>query len=221
MAGPAVTLHDQTAALELLRRAFPPKQVGKIPASQGRPALDYVGHAAVTDRLIAADPDWTYTIDHEFQHGQSFWIRGTLTVHGVSRVEYGEGKNPLEAVSHFIRRSAMRFGVALDLWSKEELQTSADLEPRSTVADAPRPGMGEADGGAVPYGEGGTAPSHDDGAVPPVEYDKSDLSFHPNKPHDTKPSPDFPGYLMCTKAPCPYWEYVGSEDRRVEETKPV
>jgi len=125
------------AALTHLKVPFDRKQISKLPASAGRPALDYVNHAHVTTRLNAYAEDWTYTVDEQFQHGGQFWIRGTMTICGVSRVEYGQGKNPLEAASHFIRRAAMRFGVGTDLWAKEELEPAASAAPvLATVSGA-------------------------------------------------------------------------------------
>ena len=41
-----------------LRKPFPKGAIGKIP--KGGMQLDYVGHAAVTDRLLAVDPAWTW-----------------------------------------------------------------------------------------------------------------------------------------------------------------
>ena len=117
-----------------LRKPFPPDQIGKIPASKGRPALDYVGHAAVTDRLNKIAPDWTYTVDNMSAAGDTVWIRGTMVIGGVSRVEFGDGKDPKEAVGNFIRRGAMRFGVAIDLWSREELDTSDAAHVAGTQA---------------------------------------------------------------------------------------
>jgi hypothetical protein len=113
-------------SFEGLRKEFPPEQIGKLPAvyrdgKLKRPALDYVGHAAVTDRLNQEAPNWTYTIDHTFTHDESVYLRGTMTIDGISRVEFGAGDDPKKAISDFIKRGAMRFGVALDLWSKEEL----------------------------------------------------------------------------------------------------
>jgi hypothetical protein len=94
--------------------------------------LDYVGHAAVTQRLLAVDPGWTWepvafddrglpAID---QNG-GLWIR--LTVLDVTRLGYGHadgkgGGNALkEAIGDAIRNAAMRFGVAIDLWHKGTL----------------------------------------------------------------------------------------------------
>ena len=101
-----------------LREPFPPAQIGKIPASNNRPALDYVGHAAVTDRLNAWAPGTEWTIDREFTHGGAYWVLITMTVGGISRQEYGDGKDPKEALGNAIRRGAMRFGVGVDLWSR-------------------------------------------------------------------------------------------------------
>jgi len=50
------------------------------------------------------------------------WIR--LTIAGVTRPGFGCGKNAREAISDAIRNAAMRFGVALDLWAKEDLHVS-------------------------------------------------------------------------------------------------
>lgn len=109
---------------ESLRKPFPPEQIGRIPASNGRPPLDFVGHAAVTDRLNKVAPGWTYGILERFGTGNSVWVHGWIQVGGIRREEYGDGKDPKEAIGNFIRRAAMRFGVAIDLWSREELETS-------------------------------------------------------------------------------------------------
>jgi len=127
-----------------LRKPFKPEQIGKLPATSKRPALDFVGHAAVTDRLNKIAPGWSYAIDErwdglsvEYAKGvevqvPTFWVRGTMTIGGVSRAEFGDGKDAKEAIGNFIRRGAMRFGVAIDLWSREELESA----PMRASADA-------------------------------------------------------------------------------------
>lgn len=111
-----------------LRRPFPPEQVGKLEPAAGsnRPVLDYVGHAAVTDRLLEVDPGWhweplAYTAEGlpALDKAGNLWIR--LTVGGMTRLGVGDGKNAKEQIGDAIRNAAMRFGVALDLWSKEDL----------------------------------------------------------------------------------------------------
>lgn len=120
---------DQAAAL---REPFPASQIGKLPRAGIQ--LDYVGHAAVTDRLLQVDPEWSWepvAFDGEGAplvkyDGQNavMWIR--LTVCGVTRL--GVGIASLKAfelekqlISDALRNAAMRFGVALDLWSRQDL----------------------------------------------------------------------------------------------------
>lgn len=110
-----------------LRKPFPAEVVGKLP--RGGITLDYVGHAAVTDRLLTIDPEWTWeplALDERglpvYDNGGGLWIK--LTIGGVTRLGYGDGKNPKERIGDAIRNGAMRFGVALDLWSKDELEST-------------------------------------------------------------------------------------------------
>jgi hypothetical protein len=151
-----------------LREKFPPEQIGKLPATQKRPALDFVGHAAVTDRLNRVVPDdWTYMIHERFVVDGSCWLFGTFTIGGVSRQEYGDGKDPKEAIGNFIRRGAMRFGVAIDLWSREELEASGELEPGSTVAGSPQAsGMGEPTSGEANTGASSDGAAYGEGVAP-------------------------------------------------------
>lgn len=187
---------DDPKMQEFLRRPFPPKLIGRLPKTPKRPALDYVGHAAVTDRLNAAAPDWSYVVEKEWMVDATFWIRIAITVGGVTRPEYGDGDDPKEAIGNAIRRGAMRFGVALDLWSKEEL-TSATSSPAARSQEVPSGRDGDAGSGAVPAGgdrEGspGAAPS----AGP---YDP-----HPNKPHVLKDSQTLEGARYCIVKGCDY-----------------
>lgn len=91
--------------------------------------LDYVGHAALTDRLLDVDPLWSWepmaTTPEgapQFDKNGGLWIK--LTVCGVTRLGYGsaDGKSGGDAVKEVIgdalRNAAMRFGAALDLWHK-------------------------------------------------------------------------------------------------------
>ncbi len=110
--------------------------------------IDYVGHADVTERLLTVDPYWQwepFALDEtglpaldtdELGHPVGMWIK--LTVLGVTRPGYGScPSNQSDAVKVLIgdaiRNAAMRFGVALDLWSKTERANPAADNP---VADA-------------------------------------------------------------------------------------
>ena len=135
---------------EKLRAPFPKETVGILPKPyskdakkgnckecggyHGLPAvhLDYVGHAAVTDRLLSVDPEWTWeplALDQmglpALDRDGNLWIK--LTIHGHTRLGVGDGKSMKERIGDAIRNAAMRFGVALDLWSKEELESAGDF----------------------------------------------------------------------------------------------
>ncbi len=107
-----------------LREPFPPEVIGKLP--KGGAMLDFVGHAACTDRLLQVDPEWTWeplALSPEglpaLDRAGNLWIR--LTICGVTRIGVGDGKSAKECIGDAIRNAAMRFGVALDLWAKEDL----------------------------------------------------------------------------------------------------
>jgi hypothetical protein len=143
---------DQVEGLRALAVPFDSSQVGLLPKPyskdstkgscrecggyHGLPAvhLSYVGHAVATARLLSVDPGWYWepmalTPDGLplFDSYGGLWIR--LTVCGVSRLGYGDaggktGVNAVkEAIGDGIRNAAMRFGVALDLWAKQDLHS--------------------------------------------------------------------------------------------------
>lgn len=148
--------------LAALREPFPAEQIGKLPRvtckrcsespqkvcadhrkercsvcggnlTTAHMHLDYVGHAAVTDRLLKVDPHWTWEPMAFDANGApavtnvgvmpgekiGLWIK--LTVLGTTRPGFGGGSNMKEAIGDALRNAAMRFGVALDLWSKQDL----------------------------------------------------------------------------------------------------
>jgi hypothetical protein len=107
--------------------------------------LDYVGHAALTDRLLDCDPNWTwepFAVSADglplMDRNGGLWIR--LTVCGVTRNGYGDadgktgGNAVKEAIGDALRNAAMRFGAALDLWHKGDLHA----EPEAAEADEPK-----------------------------------------------------------------------------------
>lgn len=151
------------AGLTGLRAPFPPHQISKLPKPTKAQTdkvkadfksgvrckicgtwhhpdvvhLDYVGHAALTDRLLDVDPNWSWEpVADPVGHGfpivpGGMWIK--LTVEGVSRYGFGcaDGKSGGDAIKEVIgdalRNAAMRFGAALDLWHKGDLHVD-DVE---------------------------------------------------------------------------------------------
>lgn len=128
-----------TDKLAELRKAFPREVVGKLP--KGGVQLDFVGHAAVTDRLLSVDPAWSWepmALTPEglpqVDRSGNLWIR--LTVCGVTRIGVGDGKSAKELIGDALRNAAMRFGVALDLWSKDELESTLDQPEKQNIPRA-------------------------------------------------------------------------------------
>ena len=157
-AGPNDQRENFAERLRALRAPFSPNQIGKLP--RGNVTLDFVGHAAVTDRLLAVDPFWTWEPLAFTDEGLPFirsrdnyavlWIK--LTACGVTRLGVGvveaagrPREIEKELISDAIRNAAMRFGVALDLWSKEDLTSgegagaghSPTTSPESEQGDGP------------------------------------------------------------------------------------
>jgi len=165
---------EPVTGLALLRAPFPAHQISKLPKPTKAQTeavkadfkkgirctlcgawhhpdvvhLDYVGHAALTDRLLDADPLWSWE-PMAFRDGLpafdqtgGLWIK--LTVCGVSRNGYGHaaakpgidpGAREKEVIGDALRNAAMRFGAALDLWHKGDLHAD---EPGEEVKEAPQ-----------------------------------------------------------------------------------
>jgi hypothetical protein len=137
----------EKSASEQLRAPFPKDTVGKLP--KGGVMLDFVGHAAVTDRLLTVDPAWTWeplAIDERglpaLDKEGNLWIR--LTIDGVTRLGVGDGRTAKERIGDALRNAAMRFGVALSLWTKDELESGVvehreQAKPARQTAPKPSP----------------------------------------------------------------------------------
>ena len=171
----AVTVEDALDALKpqltKLREPFKPHQISKLPKPykrdsakgkcdecggyHGLPAvhLDYVGHAALTDRLLDTDLEWSWEPVGFTPEGLpaldrngGLWIK--LTVCGVTRYGYGaaDGKTGGDAMKEMIgdalRNAAMRFGAALDLWHKGDLHADDDTPENGAAKDDPPPTSG-------------------------------------------------------------------------------
>lgn len=166
---------EKPTGLDLLRAQFPPHQISKLPKPTKKQTddvkadykkgircqlcgawhhpevvhLDYVGHAALTDRLLDADPKWTWEPLSTgpdglpaFDKSGGLWIR--LTVCGVTRLGYGNaanseykevGSREKEVIGDALRNAAMRFGAALELWHKGNLHAGDEdeMKPRTTA----------------------------------------------------------------------------------------
>jgi len=151
--------------LQGLRVPFADNQISYLP--KGGAKLAYVGHAALTDRLLEVDPLWTWdpaALDTSgmpmLDETGGLWIK--LTVCGVTRWGYGDagtkkgGDAMKERIGDALRNAGMRFGAALDLWHKGDLhgddvpgQTPEAPQDMSPPARAARITAGVASGDAA------------------------------------------------------------------------
>jgi hypothetical protein len=106
--------------------------------------LDYVGHAALTDRLLDVDPKWSWRPMATDEAGlplldkdNLLWIE--LTILGVTRIGAGDAGNKTggdaakERIGDALRNAGMRFGAALDLWHKGDLHDNAQAIEKPTL----------------------------------------------------------------------------------------
>lgn len=112
--------------------------------------LDYVGHAALTDRLLEVDPEWSWEPLAKgpdglpaFDKDGGLWIR--LKICGVERLGYGDsqgktgGNAVKEAIGDALRNAGMRFGAALDLWHKGDLHDASEEQGKNQAPTEPAP----------------------------------------------------------------------------------
>jgi hypothetical protein len=144
----------------------------------GQPAahLEYVGHAATTSRLLEVDPEWSWEpMAYDmgglplFDSNRNLWIK--LTVCGVTRIGVGDGLGLKECIGDAIRNAAMRFGVALDLWAKEDLPMVDE-----NVTEAPAPAATR----TMSRTTGRQAKAPDDGWVPPPDTSAPEVLAGPS-----------------------------------------
>jgi len=123
-----------------------PKIVGKLP--KGNTQLDFVGHADITRILIEIDPHWRL-VPIAWENGRpavnivndmaTMWFEMTLL--GQARLAIGTAKAnsmDLDKVLYgdALRNGAMRFGIGLSLWTKQEWD---DLDHHTPAKPAVKP----------------------------------------------------------------------------------
>ena len=129
-----------------------PKIVGKLP--KGGIQLDFVGHADITRILIEIDPLWSYEpcgwdngrpaihIENGMATMWAYLIVHGKKMLGVGSVRADKQELDKELVGDFLRNAAMRFGISLALWTKnewEDLGGHAPAPQKSTPARKPAP----------------------------------------------------------------------------------
>jgi len=120
-----------------------PRIVGTIPRNGIN--LAYVSHAEITRILIEIDPMWNWQpvawVDgrpaiHEANGVSTMWATLTLlgkSLVGVGSVRADKPDLDKELVGDFLRNAAMRFGICLSLWSKQDWEVKGNVGSISTV----------------------------------------------------------------------------------------
>ena len=105
--------------------------------------LAYVGHAALTDRLLDVDPTWTWrpmAFDEaglpRFDNSGGLWA--WVTILGITKPAYGHaiaekqnsrpGDRTKELIGDLARNGFMRYGCALEYWHKGDLHLPGEPE---------------------------------------------------------------------------------------------
>jgi hypothetical protein len=119
-----------------------PSIVQQLP--KGGTKLDFVGHADITRILIEIDPYWSWEPCGWVQGRPAIHVEngmatmwGWLTVHGkellgVGSVKADKGDYEKELIGDFLRNASMRFGISLNLWTKNQWADLDGDKPQST-----------------------------------------------------------------------------------------
>lgn len=136
-----------------------PSIVQQLP--KGGTKLDFVGHADITRILIEIDPYWSWEpcgwdngrpAIHVENGIATMW--GRLTVHGKEMLGVGSVKADKmdldkELIGDFLRNASMRFGISLNLWTKNQWADLDGDKPQPKAASkpltTPQPGLNPGD----------------------------------------------------------------------------
>jgi hypothetical protein len=143
--------HDLTAAVtpfaRILARLKEPlpesvirQRVGWTDRSGREHEVDYVEWHVVADILDAAAPDWSHAVRNIIQIGPFVAVTASITIAGVTREGVGTGeasdeKGIKKAEHDALKRAAVKFGVARELYRKDDGEpTAAGISPEQAVA---------------------------------------------------------------------------------------
>jgi len=119
---------DFSSTLQELRRNVDPKLVKQREGWRDRNGnvqmFDYVEWHTVADILDDAAPHWTHTVKNIEQIGDIMTVTVAITIDGVTREGIGTGNAHNEmgikkAEHDALKRAAVKFGIARDLYKKE------------------------------------------------------------------------------------------------------
>jgi hypothetical protein len=125
---PANNVLDFSSTLQELRRNVDPKLVKQREGWRDRngnvQTVDYVEWHTVADILDDVAPHWTHTVKDIKEIGDIMTVTVAITIDGVTREGIGTGNANNEmgikkAEHDALKRAAVKFGIARDLYKKE------------------------------------------------------------------------------------------------------
>jgi hypothetical protein len=141
---PAGTVISFASILSRLKEPLPEsvirQRVGWTDRSGREHEVDYVEWHVVADILDAVAPDWSHAVRNIVQIGPLVAVTASITISGVTREGIGTGESSDEkgikkAEHDALKRAAVKFGVARELYRKDEADsTSAGITPEQAVA---------------------------------------------------------------------------------------
>jgi hypothetical protein len=116
------------------------QRVGWTDRSGREHEVDYVEWHVVADILDAVAPDWSHAVRNIVQIGPLVAVTASITISGVTREGIGTGESTDEkgikkAEHDALKRAAVKFGVARELYRKDESESaSSTITPEQAVA---------------------------------------------------------------------------------------
>lgn len=128
-------VHEFKNTLENLRK-LDPQNIKKKPGGQDRRnnrnlEYDYVEWHVVADMLDEAVPEWQHTVKDIRQIGDFMVVTVAITIDGITREGIGTGgassETGIKKAEHdALKRAAVKFGVARELYKKESNKIDRD-----------------------------------------------------------------------------------------------
>jgi hypothetical protein len=134
-----------SATLRELKRQVDPELIKQRPASPGGSGnvrmVDYVEWHTVADILDAAAPNWMHSVKDIRQFADLMTVTVAITIDGVTREGIGTGiannENGIKIAEHdALKRAAVKFGIARELYKKESDAIEHDQGPSAEDEDA-------------------------------------------------------------------------------------
>jgi hypothetical protein len=119
------------------------QRVGWTDSSGIEHEIDYIEWHTVADLLDRHCPSWSHSVKDIRQIGDLLAVTASITILGVTREGVGTGfaydeKGIKKAEHDALKRAAVKFGIARDLYKKDEDDTAATAHGHAPIVRFPR-----------------------------------------------------------------------------------